>query len=80
MDGDYRGIPFQSLERFPGDLVKLAGSELPEHGGSVSKQFQGPAEILDTEHDGGIGRDGFNQGVPFDELCRIHGGTFFLGI
>jgi len=33
MDGDYRGIPFQSLERFPGDLVKLAGRpELAEPG------------------------------------------------
>ncbi len=80
VDGDYRWIPFQFIKRFPGDLVELAGSELPEHGSSVSKQFQSPAEILDTKHDGGIGRDGFYQGVSLDELDWIHDWTFFLSI
>ena len=62
--------------------IKLAAKPYVVNGGEINKTngMTTVRQITEVLADSGIGRDGFNQGVPFDEMCRIHGGTFFLGI
>ena len=80
MDGYYRRSFPEVAEGFSGNPVELAGGQFAEYGHGVPNQLAGSFEVLDTEYDGGIGRDGLYQFMMLDELSGIRRGGLLAGV